>query len=330
MKAVSNLLLRPHGRPRYRTVLALGDTQYTCGGLAAYQQSYGPHVGPRVRRDPAGRRRQGLPDDGERSRRDGLLGLHPARRTGSSPTSGPKPSVHPGPTPGSGAYYSFNVPNGLHARRASDPCWHFIALNGNCDKAIGCMPGTDAVRLARRRSRGPSEHVVRLHARLLAPAALLLRRPREQRRLRCDLAAAVPREGRRRAERARARLRALRAAEPRRRAPIPNGIREFIVGTGGASHVRFPSRRAPAHQPGQQRQHVRDPHPDACTATATTGGSSPRPAARFTDASDRPDAMPLSRDPIADDATVIFLHVGKTAGATMRRALRKEYPAARR
>jgi Galactose-3-O-sulfotransferase len=36
----------------------------------------------------------------------------------------------------------------------------------------------------------------------------------------------------------------------------------------------------------------------------------------------------LSQDPIAEDATVIFLHVGKTAGATMRRALRKEFPSA--
>lgn len=35
--------------------------------------------------------------------------------------------------------------------------------------------------------------------------------------------------------------------------------------------------------------------------------------------------MPLSQDPAGDDATVIFLHVGKTAGATMRRALRKEF-----
>jgi hypothetical protein len=34
---------------------------------------------------------------------------------------------------------------------------------------------------------------------------------------------------------------------------------------------------------------------------------------------------PLSDDPIHDDATVIFLHVGKTAGATMRRALRREF-----
>jgi hypothetical protein len=33
----------------------------------------------------------------------------------------------------------------------------------------------------------------------------------------------------------------------------------------------------------------------------------------------------LSRDPIAEEATVIFLHVGKTAGATMRRALRREF-----
>ena len=35
--------------------------------------------------------------------------------------------------------------------------------------------------------------------------------------------------------------------------------------------------------------------------------------------------MPLSSDPIRDRATVIFLHVGKTAGATMRRALRREF-----
>ncbi len=45
MRAVSNLLLRPHGRPRYRTVLALGDTQYTCGGLSAFRQSYRPSWG---------------------------------------------------------------------------------------------------------------------------------------------------------------------------------------------------------------------------------------------------------------------------------------------
>jgi hypothetical protein len=37
--------------------------------------------------------------------------------------------------------------------------------------------------------------------------------------------------------------------------------------------------------------------------------------------------MPLSDDPIRDHATVIFLHVGKTAGATTRRALRREFKA---
>jgi len=35
--------------------------------------------------------------------------------------------------------------------------------------------------------------------------------------------------------------------------------------------------------------------------------------------------VPLSSDPIRDRATVIFLHVGKTAGATVRRALRREF-----
>jgi hypothetical protein len=35
--------------------------------------------------------------------------------------------------------------------------------------------------------------------------------------------------------------------------------------------------------------------------------------------------MPLTDDPIRDDATVIFLHIGKTAGATTRRALRREF-----
>jgi len=38
-------------------------------------------------------------------------------------------------------------------------------------------------------------------------------------------------------------------------------------------------------------------------------------------------AVPLSTDPIADRATVIFLHVGKTAGATVRRVLRAQYRA---
>jgi Galactose-3-O-sulfotransferase len=37
--------------------------------------------------------------------------------------------------------------------------------------------------------------------------------------------------------------------------------------------------------------------------------------------------VPLSSDPIADRATVIFLHVGKTAGATVRRVLRAQYRA---
>jgi len=37
--------------------------------------------------------------------------------------------------------------------------------------------------------------------------------------------------------------------------------------------------------------------------------------------------VPLTSDPIRDHATVIFLHVGKTAGATMRRALRREFGA---
>ena len=88
MKVVSNLLLGPDGAtPRYRTVLALGDTQYTCGGLAAFQQSYGPTWGrvfsvtKPVVGDKDYRTTANAPG------RHGVLRTRPEARTASSPTS---------------------------------------------------------------------------------------------------------------------------------------------------------------------------------------------------------------------------------------------------
>jgi acid phosphatase type 7 len=141
MKYVSDLMLNPDGTPKYSAVLALGDTQYICGGLAAYQQSYDPTWGRLysvthpVVGDKDFRTTANAPTGTDCTAPPGQatgfyayfagLGIQP---------KGPKP-------PGAGAYYSFNVPDGC-TPDGINPCWHFVALNGNCKKAPGCVPGT--------------------------------------------------------------------------------------------------------------------------------------------------------------------------------------------
>ncbi len=85
----------------------------------------------------------------------------------------------------------------------------------------------------------PENAPVGLHARLLAHPAVQLRRPRQQPQdaRRVGGASAVRR--RRRPDRARSRLRTLRAARRQRAGPIRVGIRQFVVGTGGAGVYRF-------------------------------------------------------------------------------------------
>jgi hypothetical protein len=141
MRRVSGLLLNRAGRPRYKTVLALGDNQYVCGGLRAYQRSYGKTWG-RVYKVTK-------PVVGDKDYRTTLNAPHgtdctnpPGRAAGFFEYFDGIKKVKPRPAlgPGAGAYYSFDVPAGC--RPSDKVCWHVIALNGNCNKGGGCVPGT--------------------------------------------------------------------------------------------------------------------------------------------------------------------------------------------
>ncbi len=238
MRAVSNLLLRPHGRPRYRTVLALGDTQYTCGGLSAFRQSYRPSWG---RVFSVTRPIVGDKDYRTTASAPGATGCSPppGAAAGFFSYFGSKPYVHTGSTPGSGAYYSFDVPSGC-SPRGVHPCWHFIALNGNCNKAIGCVPGTEQYDwLAADLAAHPNTsygctlafwHQPRFSSGVHGSNAAYDAIWRLLYRKKVDVVLNAHEHVYERFAR----------QDPDGRAD-PNGIREFIVGTGGASHVRFPT-----------------------------------------------------------------------------------------
>ena len=141
MKRVSGLLLNRNGRPRYKTVLALGDNQYVCGGLRAYRRSYGKSWG-RVYRVTK-------PVVGDKDYRTTLNAPHGTdctkefgRAAGFFEYFDDIKKVEPRPAigRGAGAFYSFNVPAGC--RPTDTVCWHVIALNGNCRKGGGCESGT--------------------------------------------------------------------------------------------------------------------------------------------------------------------------------------------
>ena len=111
-------------------------------------------------------------------------------------------------------------------------------------------PRSAAAARARRRSSGcapTSRRTQRLHARLLAPSALQLRGRRTAATPHdaALLAGALRLRRRGRAQRARPQLRALRPADAGRRRRRAQGIRQFVVGTGGRSHyaLRPPSSR---------------------------------------------------------------------------------------
>jgi hypothetical protein len=139
MRHVSDMLLDATGRPKYGAVLALGDNQYVCGGPLAYQRSYGPTWGrvydvtKPVVGDKDYRTTANAPDGTDCSD-------PPGRAEGFFDYFDGIAGVEPGPTAGSGAYYSFEIPEGCAP--SDDVCWHVIALNGNCRKAKGCEPGT--------------------------------------------------------------------------------------------------------------------------------------------------------------------------------------------
>ena len=102
---------------QFSAVLALGDTQYACGGFAAFQQSYDLSWG-RVK-----------------SITHPVVGNHEYLTSGGtdcSPTANAAGYFqYFGAAAGSASksYYSFNL-----------GAWHLIALNSNCTQAGGCGP----------------------------------------------------------------------------------------------------------------------------------------------------------------------------------------------
>jgi hypothetical protein len=111
---VSNLLVSGH----YAAVLALGDTQYNCGGYTAFLQSYDPSWG-RVK-----------------SITHPVVGNHEyltSGGTGCTPANGNAAGYFgyfgsAAGTAGQG-YYSFDL-----------GAWHLIALNSSCSAVGGCGP----------------------------------------------------------------------------------------------------------------------------------------------------------------------------------------------
>ena len=111
--AVSNLLVNGH----FAAVLALGDTQYECGGLAAFQQSYDLSWG-RVK-----------------AITHPVVGNHEYLTTGGTNCS---------TTANAAGYFAYfgaaagNVGQGYYSFNIG--AWHLIALNSNCGQAGGCGP----------------------------------------------------------------------------------------------------------------------------------------------------------------------------------------------
>ncbi len=142
--------------------------------------------------------------------------------------------------PAGAGYYSYNIGS-----------WHMVALNANCTFVGGCGAGSPEERWLGRR---PGDEHPALHPGLLAPAALLLRRARERAGLRRVLARSVRRTRRDHPQRARSRLRAVRAADTRR-----DGQRPGHPGVCGRDRGQEPARlqRDPADEPGAQLDDVR-------------------------------------------------------------------------
>ncbi len=238
MKYVSNLLVNPDGSPVYPVTLALGDTQYVCGGLSAFQQSYGPTWG---RVFNTTRPVVGDKDYRSTANAPGGTGCSapPGAAAGFFSYFGSKNYIQPGTTPGSGAYYSFNVPNGC-TPDGINPCWHLIALNGNCAKAKGCTPGTPQYDwLAADLAAFPSTayrcqlafwHFPRFSSGAHGSDAAYDAIWRLLYQNGVDVVLNAHEHDYER----------FGKQSPDGKSDA-NGIREFIVGTGGASHVHFPS-----------------------------------------------------------------------------------------
>ena len=119
-KATANLI----GQGSYAKVLALGDLQYDCGSIEAFNSSYDPTWGQYV------------------SKTEPVLGNHDVKGTGDpGETCLPKGSgyftyfANHGVSDAAGVngkgYYSYDLGS-----------WHIVALNANCTQAGGCAAGS--------------------------------------------------------------------------------------------------------------------------------------------------------------------------------------------
>jgi len=116
MKATSTLLLNLAASTNLQRILAIGDTQYACGGLEAFNQSYGPTWGQ------AGLKELTSPVPGEQE-------YLTTGGTGCSTTPGGGYFSYFGSAAGdpSKGYYSFDI-----------GAWHIVALNSTCRDIGGC------------------------------------------------------------------------------------------------------------------------------------------------------------------------------------------------
>ena len=254
MKYVSDLLLNAGGAPAYRAILPLGDDQYVCGGLSAYQRSYGPTWGRAAARS--------YPVTGDKDYRSTAnapqgtdCSVPPGRAAGffhyfpdlvPSPAPGYLGVGSASDTIGAGDYYSFDLPRAC-VPGTGVPCWHLVALNFNCRKAPGCTPGTKEYNwLASDLAAHPNTDypctLVYWHVPMFSSGAHNASLPggidptyRDWwKLLYADGVDIVLNAHEHDYER-------FAPMDPTGKADPAAGIREFVVGTGGASHVRFPS-----------------------------------------------------------------------------------------
>ena len=119
-------------------VLALGDTQYVCGGTIAYQQSYDPSWGRFKSITWAVPADQEYATTGGTDCSTGAAGYYNYfGDRGGSVTATPLPGVSQSTIPG---VYSFNLPEGCTV--GVDCTWHIVALNSVCSQVGGCGSGS--------------------------------------------------------------------------------------------------------------------------------------------------------------------------------------------
>jgi len=179
------------------TVFTAGDNVYPDGTDAQFAQCYDPS-----------------------------WGRHKARTR-------PTPGNHDYHTSGASGYYgyfgSLAGPSGQGYYSYDIGAWHVISLNTNVSMSVGSAQETWLRQdLAASTSSAPSPTgTIHGSARGRSTAAC-------RRRSRCGRRCTTP--GRDRDLRARAQLRAVRAADAHGHGRSDRGIREFVVGTGGESH----------------------------------------------------------------------------------------------